>query len=300
MIVKWNLILQISFKIDTKDIIKKKVMRNKLNFFMKILLLVLIPFALFAQKPQLLLLKVYHDQNISGWVMSEKLDGVRGYWDGKHLISRGGKIIHAPKWFIKDYPPFAIDGELWSKRGDFDFVSSTVRASVPDDKKWRKITHNIFEVPNAKGNLFKRLAKVKPYENNIIKIIPQIPVKNKENMLKFLKKVEAKKGEGVVVRDATAPYIAKRTSKALKVKSFYDTECKVIGHNKGSGKYKNMMGSLTCKMDNGISFKIGSGFSVKERKNPPKIGSIITFKYKEFTKNGKPRFPVFLRVRSFY
>ena len=274
-------------------------MRNRSSFFIKILLLFLIPFALFAQKPQFLLLKVYDDQNISGWVMSEKLDGVRGYWDGKHLISRGGKIIHAPKWFTKDYPPFAIDGELWSKRGDFDFVSSAVRESVPDDAKWRKITHNIFEVPNAKGNLFERLAKVKPYENSIIKIIPQMPVKSRENMLEFLKEVEVKGGEGVVVRDPNTPYIAKRTQKALKVKSFHDTECKVIDYNEGQGKYKDMMGSLTCKLDNNISFKIGSGFSVKERKNPPKIGSIITFKYKEFTKNGKPRFPVFLRVRSF-
>jgi len=91
------------------------------------LFLLLFPFLLFAAKPNLLLLKVYKDQNISGWVMSEKLDGVRAYWDGKHLISRGGKIIHAPKWFTKDYPPFAIDGELWSKRGDFENISSIVR-----------------------------------------------------------------------------------------------------------------------------------------------------------------------------
>ena len=262
------------------------------------LFLLFIPFFLFAQKPHLLLLKVYKDQNISGWVMSEKLDGVRGYWDGKHLISRGGKIIHAPAWFTKNYPPFAIDGELWSKRGDFEFISSTVRSKIPNDAKWHKITHNIFEVPNATGGLFQRLSKVKPYESKIIKIIPQIAVKNRKNMLKFLKEIEAKGGEGVVVRDPNAAYIAKRTSKALKVKSFYDTECKVIGYKQGHGKYKNMLGSLVCQMDNNISFNIGSGLSLKERKNPPKIGSIVTFKYKEFTKSAKPRFPVFMRVRD--
>ncbi len=229
--------------------------------------------------------------------MSEKLDGVRGYWDGKHLMSRGGKIIHAPKWFTKDYPPFPIDGELWSKRGDFDFISSTMRDKTPDDKKWRKITHNIFEVPNTKGNLFQRLSKVEQYKNSIIKIIPQIPVKNRANMKKFLKEIEAKGGEGVVVRDPNAPYIAKRTSKALKVKSFFDTECKVTGYKSGQGKFKGMMGSLICKLDDNTTFNIGSGFSVRQRKNPPKIGSIITFKYKEFTKCGKPRFSVFLREK---
>ena len=262
-----------------------------------IIFIILISISTFAQKPKLLLLKVYKEQNISGWVMSEKLDGIRAYWNGKHLISRGGKIIHAPKWFTKDYPPFEIDGELWTKRGDFDHISSIVRDNIPS-KEWHQITHNIFEVPNAKGNLFERLKKVKPYESKIIRIIPQIPLKSKKEMQKFLHLVESKGGEGVVVRDPNAPYIDKRTSKALKVKSFYDTECKVIQVLKGKGKYSNEMGSLKCQLPNKTVFKIGSGFSDKERKNPPKIGDSVTFKYKEMTKNGKPRFPVFLRVRD--
>lgn len=262
-----------------------------------IFILLIFPFLLFGAKPHLLLLNVYKDQNISGWVMSEKLDGIRAYWDGKHLISRGGKIIHAPKWFTKNYPPFEIDGELWSKRGDFNHISSIVRDKTPS-KEWREITHNIFEVPNAKGGLFERLAKVKPYESRYIRVIKQIPIKSKKDMLVFLHKIEAKGGEGVVVRDANALYINKRTSKALKVKSFYDKECEVVKILKGKGKYSKIMGSIECKLPNGTFFKIGSGFSDKERKNPPKIGVIVTFKYKEITKYGKPRFPVFMRIRE--
>ncbi|NCB20294.1 MAG: DNA ligase, partial [Bacteroidia bacterium] len=49
-----------------------------------------------ADKPSLLLLESYKDQNISGWLMSEKMDGVRAYWDGEKLISRGGTIFAAP------------------------------------------------------------------------------------------------------------------------------------------------------------------------------------------------------------
>ena len=261
------------------------------------LFLLLFPFLLFASKPNLLLLKVYKDQNISGWVMSEKLDGIRGYWDGKHLISRGGKIIHAPKWFTKDYPPFAIDGELWSKRGDFENISSIVRDKVPSEK-WREIKHCIFEVPNAKGGLFARLAKVKPYEGKYIRIIPQKYVKNRADLQKFLKSVEKLGGEGVVVRDPNAPYIDKRTSKALKVKTFFDTECEVVRVLHGKGKYSDKMGSIKCKLPNGTLFKIGSGFSDAQRSNPPKVGDIVTFKYKKMTKYGKPRFPIFLRVRE--
>jgi DNA ligase-1 len=264
---------------------------------MKILLFLLLPLILLADKPNLLLLKTYKGQNISGWVMSEKLDGIRAYWDGKKLISRSGKLIHAPKYFTKNFPPFELDGELWTKRSDFDHISAIVRDRVPS-KEWREITYNIFEVPNVAGGLFERLSKVKPYVNEIIRIIPQIPVKSKQNMQKFLKTIEKKGGEGVVVRDPNTEYIAKRTSKALKVKSFVDTECKVIGYTKGKGKYKGKLGALKCQLDNEKIFKIGSGFSDKERGNPPVIGSRVTFKYKEFTKNGMPRFPVFLRVKS--
>jgi len=260
-------------------------------------LLIFIPFLLLAGKPDLLLLKTYKDQNITGWVMSEKLDGIRAYWNGKHLISRGGKIIHAPKWFTKHYPPFEIDGELWTKRGDFENISSIVRDKVPGHE-WEKVKHCIFEVPHAKGGLSERLSKVKPYEDEVIKIIPQTKVENKEQLARFLKKIEAKGGEGVVVRDPHAPYIDKRTSKALKVKTFHDAECEVIGYTKGKGKYRDVIGAIECQLDDGTRFKIGSGLSNAQRINPPNIGEMITFQYQKFTKYGKPRFPIFVRVRN--
>ena len=264
---------------------------------MKLLFLLLFPLLLLASKPNLLLLKVYKDQNLSGWVMSEKLDGIRAYWDGKKLISRGGKVIHAPLWFTKDFPPFEIDGELWSKRKDFENISSIVRDKEPT-KEWHQIKYNIFEVPHAASTLFTRLAKVKPYRSERLKIIAQIPIKSKKSMIIYLHKLEKKGAEGLVVRDPLAHYIDKRTSKALKVKSFLDDECKVVGYTQGKGKYFGMMGAIKCQLPSGILFKIGSGFSDIERKNPPHIGSKVTFKYKELTKYKKPRFPVFLRVRE--
>lgn len=263
---------------------------------MKILLL-LIPFFLWAGKPELLLLKTYKDQNITGWVMSEKLDGIRAYWNGKHLISRGGKIIHAPKWFTENYPPFEIDGELWTKRGDFEHISSIVRDKNPSEE-WREIKHCIFEVPHAKGNLSERLKKVTPYEGKTIKIIKQIAVKDKAHLQWYLKEIEKKSGEGVVVRDPNTPYIDKRTSKALKVKTFQDAECKVLGYTRGKGKYKEVTGAIECQLESGVTFKIGTGLSDKTRANPPKIGAMVTFKYQSLTKYGKPRFPVYLRVRD--
>ncbi len=269
---------------------------NKKRRVMKLLFLLLIPCFLFGVKPKLMLLKTYKDQNLSGWVMSEKLDGIRAYWDGENLISRGGKIIYAPQWFTKSYPNFELDGELWSKRGDFENISSIVRDKIPT-KEWQEIKYYIFEVPNAKGDLFERLAKVKKIQSSVIKLIPQIEIKDKEHLKLFLKEIESYGGEGVVVRDPKVPYINKRTSKALKVKTFHDAECKVLGYTQGKGKYTNFVGALKCQLPNGVKFKVGSGLSDAQRKNPPQLGSLITFRYKEFTKYHKPRFPVFLRVR---
>ena len=250
----------------------------------------------FASKPELLLLKTYKDQNISGWVMSEKLDGIRAYWDGENLLTRNGKIIYAPKWFTKDYPNFEIDGELWTKRGNFENISSIVRDKIPSED-WKQIKHYIFEGPNAKGGLSERLQKVQVLNHKYIKVIKQIKIKDKNHLKSFLEEIESKNGEGVVIRDPSKLYISKRTSSALKVKSFKDTECEVIGYTKGKRKITGLIGAIKCKLENGIMFKIGSGFSIEERKSPPKIGDIVTFKYKEYTKYRKPRFPIYLRIR---
>ena len=251
--------------------------------------------ALFAS-PKVMLLKVYKDQNITGWVMSEKLDGIRAYWDGKRLYTKNGKVIHAPKWLIAQYPPFAIDGELWTKRGDFEHIASIVQDKVPG-KEWKEIKHYIFDVPDAKGNLFARLNKLKPYTNSIIKIIPQIPIKSKKQLQTFFNEVVQKGGEGVVIRNPNTTYERKRSNTILKLKPFLDDECTVVGYTQGKGKLEGFVGALRCKLKNGKIIKIGSGLTLQQRKSPPKIGDTITFKYYSLTKNHLPRFAVFLRVR---
>ena len=263
---------------------------------MKVFLSLLFVLELFAQTPELFLLKNYtQESNVTSWYMSEKLDGVRAYWDGKNLISRNGKIFSAPSFFTKEFPPYELDGELWSQRGEFSHIASIVNRKKPHSG-WRQLTYNIFEVPNADGNLQKRLNLVD--KSQYLRVVKQIKVENREHLEKFLKSVEKKGGEGLVVRDATLPYYTGRSKNALKVKSYIDEECEVVGHNVGTGKYAQMLGSLTCKMSNNKLIKIGSGFNQAQREKPPKKGAIITFKYYGLTSKGNPRFPVFLRIRK--
>ncbi|CWW82382.1 DNA ligase [Haemophilus influenzae] len=280
-----------------RKLISLLIFKNTMKFYRTLLLFLASSFA-FANS-DLMLLHTYNNQPIEGWVMSEKLDGVRGYWNGKQLLTRQGQPLSPPAYFVKDFPPFAIDGELFSERNHFEEISSITKSFKGDG--WEKLKLYVFDVPDAEGNLFERLAKLKAYllehPTTYIEIIEQIPVKDKTHLYQFLAQVENLQGEGVVVRNPNAPYERKRSSQILKLKTARDEECTVIAHHKGKGQFENVMGALTCKNHRG-EFKIGSGFNLNERENPPPIGSVITYKYRGITNSGKPRFATYWREKK--
>ena len=280
----------------------KSIAKNLRIIFIVVILGLSLSSHINAQKLELQKPMVYKGStNITNWFMSEKLDGIRGYWDGKHLLTRKGIPIYAPKWFLANFPPFELDGELWSTRNDFEFILSTVLTKIPSTN-WEKITYNIFEIPNAKGDFKARLLKARnwflKHQNKYVSIIPQIVCRNPEHLQRFIKEIEAKGGEGVIVKDPTLDYHTGRSPHILKIKKSADMEGEVLSINPGKGKFEGKMGSLTLKLEKGIMFKLGTGFSDEERKVPPPVGTIITFKYFGFTKNGIPKFASFLRIRK--
>lgn len=265
------------------------------------ILLLLVSSLSYAQQPDILLLKTYEQSHdVTGWLMSEKLDGMRAIWDGHTLKSRQGNIINAPQWFLEGLPSFAIDGELWTKRADFENIISIVRQQTPDER-WQTISYNIFEVPNQSGGLLARLAVLVDFlaehPHPFLKIIPQTIITSTDQLKSDLAKITELGGEGLVVRKPDARYQTGRSDLALKVKPYQDAECTVIGHKEGQGKYVGKTGALHCQLLSGLAFYIGSGLTDQQRELPPKIGSVVTFKHYGFTKNNKPRFPVFMRVR---
>lgn len=256
-----------------------------------------LPFLLFSielQKP-----KTYTAQNINGWVMSEKLDGIRGYWNGKELLSRKGKKIYTPKYFLKNLPNFELDGELWTKRADFENIQNIVMDKNPSED-WKQVTYNIFEVPNAKGDFLERLEKARAWfknnPNKNIRIIPQYKCKDKKELNAFLNEIISKNGEGIIVKNPKEKYFKGRSHHILKVKKAQDMEGLVIGIN--MSEKTGVLKSLKIKLENAVVFNLGIGFSKEERKNPASIGKVVTFKYFGFTKRGKPKFASFLRARE--
>jgi DNA ligase-1 len=100
-----------------------------------------------------------------------------------------------------------------------------------------------------------------------------------------------------MLRKISSRYQAGRSTDLLKLKKHQDAEARVIGYKVGKGKYQGLMGALLVKLESGVEFYIGSGFSDQLRQDPPELGSTITFRYNGLTQNGVPKFARFLRER---
>lgn len=266
-----------------------------------ILVLSLVLVQSWAEPPNIMALDRYDNQSIDGWLVSEKLDGVRAYWDGQNLISRGGNQLAAPVWFTQDFPDFALDGELWTGREQFEDTLSIVMTHSPHDG-WKKVGYHIFDVPQASGGVMARLGVLEKYlvQNKVahLQIIPQITISSTEQLMDRLDKVVKNGAEGLVVRDPHVAYQDGRSQYALKVKPKYDAECEVTGYTDGRGKYTGQVGALICVNAQNQHLKLGSGLTDKLRANPPKIGSQVTYQFSGYTQKGWPKHAVYYRQRS--
>jgi len=258
-----------------------------------------------AKAPAIQLATNYRqDIDINQYFVSEKLDGIRAYWDGQQLISKQGNAFTAPLWFIKAFPNVALDGELWIARAEFEKVSSIVRTQNSNNKQWQQVKFMIFDLPTSSLPFTQRIKQMQQLvtatNSPYLQMIEQQKVTNAVALFSLLDKVVMDQGEGLMLHHKDALYQSKRSRDLMKLKKFEDAEATVIAHLPGKGKYVGLLGSLLVETSDGIRFKIGSGFSDKERQNPPPIGSIISYRFTGKTGNEIPRFASFMRVRVIY
>lgn len=240
------------------------------------------------------------DIEITDYWVSEKLDGIRARWDGNKLLTRNGNVIHAPMWFIADFPSETLDGELWIERQRFEQTASIVLRHTPTDD-WQIIRFMLFDLPEHAGDFTERLTQlqrlVKQTKSPYLHVIPQSKLADQKLLMAKLDELVAQGAEGLMLHHQNAYYQDGRSASLFKLKKYQDAEAKVIAHLPGKGKYHYMLGALLVELDDGLQFKIGSGFSDLERQNPPPVGAYITFKYYGFTARGIPRFASFLRIK---
>lgn len=251
--------------------------------------------------PPLLLAESWDNAtDLTDWWMSEKLDGVRAYWDGKQFLSRQGNLYHAPDWFIEGLPAVPLDGELWIDRKKFQRTVSIVRRQDKSNL-WNEVRFLIFDAPSASGGFEERLAFLQEAlakgASNFARQHAHERCKSLEALRAELARIESLGGEGLMLRQPESKYVAGRSSTLLKVKTFHDAEATIIGHQAGAGRHKGRLGALLARLPDGIEFAIGTGFSDREREAPPPLGATVTFRYQELSETGVPRFPSWVGVR---
>ncbi|WP_042673198.1 DNA ligase [Variovorax sp. CF313] len=279
-------------------------MLNRRSLLLAVFGVIVAPSA-FAREaaPSLMLADVYRPgMSLNDYWVSEKYDGVRGYWDGKQLWTRGGERIMAPAWFTAPLPRQPLDGELWAGRGRFAHAMSTVRSQTPNDVAWHEMRFMVFDLPAQGGDFTTRLAALR----NLLPItdapwvvpVPQQRATTHAELQALLDKTIKMGGEGLMLHRGSSQYRGERNSDLLKVKPYEDAEARVIEHVAGKGRHSARLGALVVETSDGKRFKLGTGLTDAERENPPAIGSWVTYRYNGTTAKGLPRFARFMRVRE--
>ncbi|MFT3720955.1 DNA ligase [Pseudorhodoferax sp.] len=256
-----------------------------------------------AAPPRLMLANVYRrGMPLAGYWVSEKYDGVRGYWDGRQLFTRGGERITAPDWFTAPLPALPMDGELWAGRGRFEQALSTVRGQRPVDGAWRAMRFMVFDLPAEPGDFDARLARLRrllPVAGAPWAVpVPQHRATTHAALQAELDRVVRAGGEGLMLHLGSAPYRSERSDDLLKFKPHDDAEARVIALLPGRGRHAGRLGALLVETGEGRRFRLGTGFTDAQRADPPPVGSLVTYRYDGLNASGLPRHARFLRVRG--
>ena len=262
-------------------------------------------------KLALMLAKVYQTGVVlkDNWV-SEKYDGVRGFWDGEKLLTRGGEQVAVPAWFTAGWPKTPMDGELWAGRGQFSKAVSTVRQQTPGpglDADWRGMRFMVFDLPALPGPFTGRIAELNTLVTQInqpwVVAVAQYKLADHAALQAQLKKTVKGGGEGLMLHRGDSLYKGVRNDDLLKVKTHDDAEARVVAHLPGKGKYAGQLGALLVEMPAtdgkpALRFKLGTGLTDAQRQNPPVVGAQVTYRFRGLNDSGVPRFASFMRVRE--
>ena len=236
------------------------------------------------------------------WV-SEKYDGVRGRWDGTRLLTRSGKAVATPAWFTHGWPAVPLDGELWAGRGRFEAAASVVGRASSDDAAWRGMRFMVFDLPAHPGPFDERLAALRQTVAAIglawVQPVVQSRVASDAELYALLDRTVQAGGEGLMLHRGGAPYRGERSDDLLKLKPHDDAEATVVAHLPGRGRHAGALGALLVETPAGARFRLGTGFSDAQRRDPPPVGAQVTYRHAGLHEpSGLPRFASFLRVRA--
>lgn len=250
--------------------------------------------------PLMLATNYSQGRDVSGLWYSEKFDGIRAFWDGQQMLSRSGLPLAIPDSLLAELPKQQLDGELWLGRGQFESLLGLVKRGQPADPDWQTLRFMVFDRPDFPGDYQLRYQQLPALLADVswAEVVQYQAVADSDYLRKQLMSVEQQGGEGLIIRDPQSLYIPGRSQGFIKYKTYQDGEAKVVGYSPGKGKYQGMLGALIVEAADGRRFKLGSGFSDEQRRNPPELGSWVEYHYNGLTGNDTPRFARFVRDLS--
>lgn len=157
--------------------------------------------------------------NLSGWLFSEKYDGIRIAWDGAALWTRGGVMVDAPAWFTSALPVgVALDGELWA---GYDTLE-VARLAAQAGKFAPECVFIVHDVPEAAGNWSERIDTAAGYCNAVVRLAERFECRTNGAIRKTYCMVKRRGGEGLVARNPKAiGYAPGRSRDIAKLKHDY-------------------------------------------------------------------------------
>ena len=240
-------------------------------------------------------------ENLTDYWVSEKYDGIRGYWNGQQLLSRSGKALNPPTWFIQGWPARPFEGELWAGLGKFEQAASVIQQKRATDDEWRTLRFMVFDAPTPNTPFTQRVTLYQDVVKQIgkpwVKAVAQSQIQSHTALKTLLQKTVQAGGEGLVLHSGNSLYHSGRNGDVLKVKLHEDAEAKVVAHEAGQGKHAQRTGALWVQTPQGLRFKLGTGLTDAQRENPPAVGQWVTYRYRGLTDKGVPRFASFVRIR---
>jgi DNA ligase-1 len=274
-----------------------------------------------VRKQGVLLARHFLDSKIdpTGWWVSEKYDGYRAIWNGQHFMSRYGNPFVAPEWFTALMPPgVALDGELWSGRGNFR-QCGLFHKKTPVDREWieQKVLYQTYDLLGAADLPFEeRMALLKRVVATRCRCPPvvidlgtetatvtcpliyteQQRVRSHQHLIDLFNRLVKEGAEGVMLRQPGSLYEPRRSATLLKLKQFRDAECQVVGYVHDQ---QGRLESFTCQQDHDgqkVTFSLpGLPKEVKETHlSTHPLGTSVTYTYSSLL-GGIPNRPMYLR-----
>ena len=222
--------------------------------------------------------------------------GIPLYWNGRVFEDSEGRRYSPPAAVGERLPDMSLVGVLVGGEGDGEEIVRRIlrRSEAEAANLWQRLNFVVIDLPDVGGDFEERWRRMQdlPAES-FLKTPPRKDFADNESLQKALDEMHATGGDGFILRPVESGYGDGGVLLAL---PYEVDDAVVLRHNSGKGEFAGMMGSMDVESVGGGTFKIATGFSNRERQQPPPVGARITYKYRSFTETGKPRNPVYLRL----